>query len=376
MIPFLDLAAATEEVRPALDAAIAKVLSSGWFVLGREVEAFEGEFATSVAAKHCVGVGTGLDAIELALRALGVEAGDEVIVPSNTYVATWLAVTRVGATVVPVEPDIDSYNVNPSRVEEAITSRTRAIIAVHLYGLPAEMEPLRNIASRRGIWLVEDAAQAHGATYRGKPVGSLADAAAWSFYPSKNLGALGDGGAVTTNEPEVADRVRLLRNYGSRVKYVNEVVGFNSRLDELQAAALRVKLPHLPDWNDRRRHVAQSYLAELADLPVVLPRVDAGGDHIWHLFVIRSDERNGLQGHLTTQGVQTMLHYPVPPHLQEAYRYLGLREGAFPIAERIHRECLSLPMGPHLTEDQVGVVVEAIRAFEFSKAEPRSVAPH
>jgi dTDP-4-amino-4,6-dideoxygalactose transaminase len=375
MVPFLDLAAATDEVRPALDAALARVLSSGWFVLGREVDAFEEEFATFVEASHCVGVGTGLDAIELALRALGVQAGDEVIVPSNTYIATWLAATRVGATVVPVEPDINSYNLDPSRVEEAITPRTRAIIAVHLYGQPAQMEPLRSIASRRGVWLIEDAAQAHGAAYRGRPVGSLADAAAWSFYPSKNLGALGDGGAVTTNDAGVADRVRLLRNYGSRVKYVNEIIGFNSRLDEVQAAVLRVKLPHLVEWNDRRRRVAQRYVSELADLPVGLPGVELGGDHIWHVFVIRSEQRGELQKHLTARGVQTMLHYPVPPHLQDAYRSLGLREGAFPLAERIHRECLSLPMGPHLTDDQVGEVVEAVRAFDFSTVPPRSMAP-
>jgi dTDP-4-amino-4,6-dideoxygalactose transaminase len=376
MVPFLDLAAANEEVRPALDAAIDKVLSSGWYILGREVEAFEAEFATFVDASHCVGVGTGLDAIELALRALGVDAGDEVIVPSNTYVATWLAVTRIGATVVPVEPDIRTYNIDPARVDEAITSRTRAIVAVHLYGRPAEMEPLRTIASRRGIWLVEDAAQAHGATYRGKPAGSLADAAAWSFYPSKNLGALGDAGAVTTNLPAVADRVRMLRNYGSRVKYVNEIVGFNSRLDEIQAALLRVKLPHLIEWNDRRRHVAKSYFAELADLPVVLPAVDAGEDHVWHLFVIRCVERDALQEHLAALGVQTLLHYPVPPHLQEAYRFLELGEGTFPVAEAIHRECLSLPMGPHLGDEHVAAVVDAMRSFEFSKARTRPVASH
>ena len=364
MVPFLDLAAATEEIRPALAAAIDQVLSSGWFVLGREVEAFEAEFAAFVETDHCVGVGNGLDAIELALRALGVRAGDEVIVPSNTYIATWLAVTRVGAIVVPVEPDPNTFNIDPSRVEAAVTPRSRAIIAVHLYGQPADMAALRSVASRRGLWLIEDAAQAHGATYQGKRVGGLADAAAWSFYPSKNLGALGDGGAVTTNDPIVADRVRLLRNYGSRVKYVNEIIGFNSRLDEVQAAVLRVKLPLLLEWNDRRRRVAQRYLSRLADLPFVLPKVDAGGDHVWHVFVIRSGERDRLQQQLMERGVQTLLHYPIPPHLQDAYKDLGLREGAFPITEAVHRECLSLPIGPHISNDQVDVVIDAIRSFK------------
>ena len=364
MVPFLDLAAATEEIRPALTAAIDRVLSSGWFILGREVEAFEAEFAAFVETDHCVGVGNGLDAIELALRALGVRAGDEVIVPSNTYIATWLAVTRVGAIVVPVEPDANTFNIDPSRVEAAVTPRTRAIIAVHLYGQPADMAALRSVASRRGLWLIEDAAQAHGATYQGKRIGGLADAAAWSFYPSKNLGALGDGGAITTNDPAVADRVRLLRNYGSRVKYVNEIIGSNSRLDEVQAAALRVKLPLLLEWNDRRRRVAQRYLSRLADLPIVLPKVDAGGDHVWHLFVIQSRERDRLQQQLMERGVQTLLHYPIPPHLQEAYLGLGLREGAFPITEAVHRECLSLPIGPHITENQADIVIDAIRSFK------------
>lgn len=376
MVPFLDLSAATEEMRPALDIAIGKVLSSAWFVLGPEVDAFEEEFATSVEAAECVGVGNGLDAIELALRALGVQAGDEVIVPANTYVASWLAVTRLGAVVVPVEPDTNSFNIDPTKVEDAISPRTRAIVAVHLYGQPADMDPLRAIATRRGIWLIEDAAQAHGASYRGRPVGSLSDATAWSFYPSKNLGALGDGGAVTTDDGVVAERVRLLRNYGSRVKYVNEIIGVNSRLDEVQAAVLRVKLPLLLEWNDRRRRVAMRYVTEMADLPVGLPAVAAGGDHVWHLFVIRSSEREALREHLTSRGVQTLLHYPVPPHLQDAYGHLGLKEGAFPVTEAIHRECISLPMGPHVSEDQVDMVIDAMRsfAFETARTSPRASA--
>jgi dTDP-4-amino-4,6-dideoxygalactose transaminase len=364
MIPFLDLEAATEEIRPDLDEALARVLSSGWFVLGPEVQAFEAEFAAFVDTSHCVGVGNGLDAIELTLRALGVRAGDEVIVPSNTYIATWLAVTRVGAIVVPVEPDLMSYNIDPNRTEAAITPRTRAIIAVHLYGQPADLESLSRIARRRGIWLIEDAAQAHGAMYQHRPVGGLADAAAWSFYPTKNLGSLGDGGAITTNNSDVASKVRLLRNYGSRVKYVNEIVGSNSRLDELQAAALRVKLPHLQEWNRRRRRVAERYRSELADVPICLPTVAEDGDHVWHLFVIRSSERDRLQQYLTDCGVQTLLHYPIPPHLQEAYRDLGMREGSLPVAEAIHRECLSLPIGPHMSDSQVDAVIKAVRSFQ------------
>lgn len=363
MVPFLDLTAATEELRPKLDEAIARVLSSGWYVLGQEVNAFESEFAAFVQSDHCVGVGNGLDAIELALRALGVHEGDEVIVPSNTYIATWLAVTRIGAIVVPVEPDIETFNIDPTRVKAAITARTRAIVAVHLYGRTVDMPALRTVASRHGLWLVEDAAQAHGASYEGTPVGSLADAAAWSFYPTKNLGAVGDGGAVTTNDPAVANQVRLLRNYGSRVKYLNEIVGFNSRLDEVQAAALRVKLAHLVDWNHRRRVIAERYHVGLTDLPIVLPGIPRGDEHVWHLFVVRSTERDRLQEHLTACGVQTLIHYPVPPHLQNAYRHLGLKPGDLPLSESIHRECLSLPIGPHLADSQADTVIDAIRSF-------------
>jgi dTDP-4-amino-4,6-dideoxygalactose transaminase len=364
MVPFLDLAAATAEIRVELDAAIGRVLASGRYVLGPEVEMFEREFAAFVGTEYCVGVGNGLDAIELALRALGVGAGDEVVVPSNTYIATWLAVTRLGAVVVPVEPDPETYNLDPGRVEAAITPRTRAIIAVHLYGQPADIDPILEVARRRGIRIVEDAAQAHGARYKGRPVGSLGDAAAWSFYPTKNLGALGDGGAVTTNDPDVADRVRALRNYGSRTKYVNEVRGVNSRLDELQAAVLRVKLPLLEEWNERRRRIAARYLDDLRGTALRPPSAAPPLDPVWHLFVVRSEARDRIQRHLTKNGVQTLIHYPIPPHLQAAYADLAYPVGAFPIAERIHRECLSLPIGPHLTDAQVGDVIDAVRSFD------------
>jgi dTDP-4-amino-4,6-dideoxygalactose transaminase len=364
MVPFLDLEAATAEIRVELDTALGRVLASGRYVLGPEVEAFEREFAAFVGTEHCVGVGNGLDAIELALRALGVGIGDEVIVPSNTYIATWLAVTRLGALVVPVEPDSETFNLDPGRIEAAITPRTRAIIAVHLYGQPADIDPILGVARRRGIRVVEDAAQAHGARYKGRPVGSLGDAAAWSFYPTKNLGALGDGGAITTNDPAVADRVRALRNYGSRTKYVNEVRGVNSRLDELQAAVLRVKLPLLEEWNERRRRVAARYLDGLHGTALRLPPAAPRVDPVWHLFVVRSEARDRLQQHLTKSGVQTLIHYPIPPNLQGAYADLAYPVGAFPIAERIHGECLSLPIGPHLTDAQVGAVIDAVRSFD------------
>lgn len=364
MVPFLDLGEATAEIRVELDRALGRVLSSGYYILGPEVEAFEREFAAYVGTDHCVGVGNGLDAIELALRALGVGLDDEVIVPSNTFVATWLAVSRVGARIVPVEPDPDTYNLDPGRVEAAITPRTRAIVAVHLYGQPADMDPLRALASARGLRLVEDAAQAHGADYRGRKVGGLSDVAAWSFYPTKNLGALGDAGAVTTNDPDVAERVRILRNYGSRTKYVNEVRGVNSRLDVMQAAMLRVKLPLLDEWNRRRRAVAARYLDALRGTHLKLPSIAPGVDPVWHVFVVLTPQRDRFRQHLENHGVETLIHYPIAPHRQAAYADLGFAEGAFPIAERLHRECVSLPMGPHLTDDQVEAVIDAVRLFD------------
>jgi dTDP-4-amino-4,6-dideoxygalactose transaminase len=365
IVPFLDLEAATAEVRPALDEAFDRVLRRGWFILGPEVDAFEQEYAAFIGAEHCVGVGNGLDAIELALLALDVGCGDEVIVPSNTYVATWLAVTRAGARPVPVEPDPKTFNIDPGRIENAITPRTKAIVAVHLYGHPADMAQVSDVAKLRGLRLVEDAAQAHGARYQGRSVGVLGDAAAWSFYPSKNLGALGDAGAVTTNDPQVADRVRVLRNYGSRTKYVNETRGINSRLDELQAAILRTKLRHLQDWNDRRRRSAGRYCEALQDLPITLPIEKPDSKHAWHLFVIRSDRREELRSYLDAAGIQTLIHYPIPPHLQAAYQDLGLSEGDLPVSELIHRECLSLPIGPHLDTAQQDQVIEALRSFSW-----------
>lgn len=365
-VPFLDLRAAYLELKGELDEAVLRVLDSGWYILGREVEAFEEEYAAYVGAGHCVGVANGLDALILALRAMGIGPGQEVIVPSNTYIATWLAVSYVGATPVPVEPDEKTYTLDPSRIEAALTERTRAILPVHLYGLPADMDPILEIARKHRLWVLEDGAQSQGARYKGGRIGHHGDAVAWSFYPGKNLGALGDAGAVTTDNPELAERIRVLRNYGSRVKYVNEVQGVNSRLDPIHAAALRVKLKYLDLWNARRQQIAGYYLEALADTDLTLPYLPEWAEHVWHIFAVLHPERDLLQQHLQQQGIGTLIHYPIPPHLQAAYRELGYGEGAFPISERIHRQELSLPMGPHLTQEQAERVVEAVRNFALS----------
>jgi dTDP-4-amino-4,6-dideoxygalactose transaminase len=362
-VQFLDLRATYREIRDEIDAAVASVLDSGSYILGQEVEAFEREFAQYLGVKHCIGVSTGLDALYLALRALNVAPGDEVLVPGNTFIATWLAVSQAGAVPVPVEPDIESYNLDPSRIESAITARTKGIVAVHLYGMAAEMDPIREIAGRHGLWVIEDAAQAHGSRYKGACVGGLSDAGCWSFYPGKNLGAFGDGGAITTNRDDVAEQARVLRNYGSKIKYFNEVKGMNCRLDALQAAMLRVKLRHLDEWNDRRRAVAKYYASQLAETDLVLPATPSWIDAVYHLYVVRSERREALQDHLRERGIGTLIHYPVPPHLQNAYRDLGMEEGDLPITERIHREVLSLPMGPHLSLLEAEAVVDAVRAF-------------
>jgi len=362
-VAFLDLGQTYLELREELDAAYQRVMDSGWYILGAEVSAFEKEFAEYCGTKHCVGVANGLEALQLILRSYGIGAGDEVIVPANTYIATWLAVSNAGATVVPVEPDERTCTLDPRLVEAAITPRTRAVLPVHLYGQPAEMDVINEVAKRHGLKVIEDAAQAHGARFRDRAVGSLGDAAGWSFYPTKNLGAYGDAGAVTTDDDELADRVRLLRNYGSRSKYLNEEPGINSRLDELQAAFLRVRLKHLDEWNSRRARIAAKYLEELQDTELTLPGVCEGADPAWHLFVVRSNHRDDLQSSLKSQGVNTLVHYPVPPHLQEAYGELGFPAGTFPISERIHDEALSLPIGPHCSESASDRVIQAVRSF-------------
>ncbi len=363
-VPFLDLSAVYDELQADMDGAYKRVMESGWFILGQEVELFEKEFAAYCGVKRCIGVGNGLDALHLILLAYGIGEGDEVIVPSNTFIATWLGVSYSGARPVVVEPDMRTRNLDPERIEAAITPRTRAIMPVHLYGLPADMEPIMQIAEKYGLKVIEDAAQAQGAEYKGCRCGNIGQAAGFSFYPGKNIGALGDAGAIVTNDDALAERARELRNYGSKVKYYHERKGFNSRLDELQAAFLRAKLPHLDEWNERRRKIAAFYLENLADLPeVTLPHVPDGMSPIWHIFAVQHPERDQLQKFLTEREIGTLIHYPVPPHLSKAYAELGLAKGAFPIAEELAATELSLPIGPHLTLNEAEYVVSAIHAY-------------
>lgn len=363
MIPFLDLKAVYDELKPELDAAYERVMRSGWFVLGKEVEAFEAEYAAYCGTKHCIGLANGLEALELVLRGWNIGAGDEVIVPSNTYIATWLAVTAVGATVVPVEPMSGGPNIDPERIAAAITPRTRALMPVHLYGEPADMEAIMALADRHGLKVIEDVAQAQGARCRGRRTGALGHAGAHSFFPTKNLGAAGDGGAVTTDDAELAERLRVLRNYGSRVKYVNIERGFNSRLDEMHAAFLRAKLPRLDAWNDRRRALAARYSDKLRDVPgLALPRPPQWAEPVWHLYVVRTDRRAALMAELEKAGIGSLIHYPIPPHLQQAYADLGQGAGAYPLAERLAETVLSLPIGPHLSVESIDEIAAVVRA--------------
>jgi dTDP-4-amino-4,6-dideoxygalactose transaminase len=362
MIPFLDLGASYRELKPKIDSAVARVLDSGWYIFGPEVEAFEAEWASYCEANHAVGLANGLDALILALRVLDVGPGDEVIVPSNTYIATWLAVSAVGATPVPVEPNPATHNIDPTRIAAAITPKTKVLLPVHLYGQPADMDPILMLARQHGLAVVEDAAQAHGARYKGRRIGAHGDIVCWSFYPGKNLGALGDGGAITTNRADLADKVEVLRNYGSRVKYVNEVKGVNSRLDPIQAAVLRVKLKHLDDWTDRRRTIAALYTEGLDDSRLILPHVPDWADPAWHLYVVRSAERDMLQQRLGAAGIGTLIHYPFPPHIQGAYADLGMAAEAFPLALQMADEVLSLPIGPQMDTQSAALVCTAVCA--------------
>ena len=360
-VPFLELKPAYDELRDELDAAYHRVMDSGWYLLGNEIESFEAGFAKYCDAQHCIAVGNGLDALHLILRAYDIGAGDEVIVPTNTFIATWLAVSYAGATPVPVEPDPKTFNLDPKRIEAAITSKTKAIMPVHLYGQPADMDPIVSIARKHGLKVIEDNAQAQGARYKGRRTGSLGDAAGNSFYPGKNLGAFSDAGAVTTNDGEMAGRIRTLRNYGSKKKYYNDVKGFNSRLDELQAAFLSVKLKKLDEWNDRRRAVAACYLTELAGAAnLTLPFVPEWAEPVWHLFVVRHPKRDALQQKLAAADIGTLIHYPVPPHLSGAYADGKWTRGAFPVAEELADTVLSLPMGPHLSNEQTRFVTAEV----------------
>jgi dTDP-4-amino-4,6-dideoxygalactose transaminase len=374
-VPFLDVGATWREARIDLDSAYQRVMARGWVILGEELEAFESEFARYCGSRYCIGVGNGLDALTLSLRALGIGPGDEVLVPAQTFIATWLAVAQAGARPVPVDVDPATCNLNHSLVEAAITERAKAIMPVHLFGQPAAMKEISEVARRRGLWIVEDAAQAHGARYRERRVGSLGDAAGWSFYPGKNLGAYGDGGAVTTDDEEVARRLRLLRNYGSTRKYHHEVQGVNSRLDELQAAFLRPRLRLLDDWNERRRVLAKRYLQALSAAPGLrLPNPLEEAEAVWHLFVVRHAHRDALKAALEARGVETLIHYPVTPGGSAAFA--GVVKGTWPVAESWANEALSLPMGPHVTQEQadhvIAIVLEECRSLAGRETEGKS----
>lgn len=360
-VPFLDLKAPHQELKAELVSAFTRVLNSGWYIVGKELESFETKFAEYCGVEHCIGVGNGLDAIHLLLEAYGIGPGDEVLVPSNTFIATWLAVTRTGAKPVAVEPDPQTYNIDPAAIEAAITPRTAAIIPVHLYGQPADMDVINRIAERHKLVVIEDAAQAQGARYRDCHVGSLGHAAATSFYPGKNLGALGDGGAVLTRDAAIADKVRELRNYGSKVKYQHDKLGYNSRLDEMQAALLSVKLRSLDTWNDRRREIARQYGEGIRHPEIATPFVPDWATPVWHLYVVRTPHRDRLQQHLRERQVETMIHYPIPPHRQQCYAEMaGLQ---LPIAEKLSVESLSLPIFPSLQAGEVDRVINAINDF-------------
>ncbi|MBO0952391.1 DegT/DnrJ/EryC1/StrS family aminotransferase [Fibrella forsythiae] len=362
MIPFLDLGRINAPHQVRIRAAVERVLSSGWYVLGPEVKAFETAFARYVGVDHCIGVANGLEALTLVLKAWSFPAGSEVIVPSNAYIASVLAITQAGLTPVLVEPDQRTYTLDPTRLAAALTPSTKAILPVHLYGRVTAMEPLMAFATQHGLLVLEDAAQAHGATYLNRQAGAWGHAAGFSFYPTKNLGALGDAGAITTNDADLAAQLRMWRNYGSAQKYYNNVPGHNSRLDELQAAILAEKLPFLTEENERRRQIARRYVAELALPSLILPPADAIDQDVWHLFVVRHPDRDAFLEHLRQHGVGTDVHYPVSPHRQVAYAHQWPAD-AFPIADQLHREVVSLPLNPTLTAEEVSRVIEVVNGF-------------
>lgn len=366
IVPFLDLNAAYAELKRPIDDAVSRVLDSGWYVLGEEVERFEVRFADYCGAAYCIGVGNGYDALVLCLRALEIGPGDEVVVPASTFVATWLAVSAVGATCVPVEPEADGVNIDASLIEASITSNTKAILPVHLYGHPANMERINAIAKDRELKVIEDCAQAHGARWQNAKAGSSCDLGAYSFYPAKNLGAMGDGGAIVTSDSNLAEKIRLLRNYGSAEKYQHVTKGVNSRLDPVQAAILNVKLDHLDEWNDRRRRVAKKYLDAFEGQLALYPGCEEA-EPVWHIFAVETERRDELMRYLEASGVGTLIHYPIPPHLTTAYTDEGFTANTFPIAERKAKQLLSLPMGPHLADEQVNYVIAEVDQF-FSRA--------
>lgn len=363
-IPFLSFESQNKAVKADVMQAVESVFDSQWYILGQAVKQFEAEYAEFNQTNYCIGVANGLDALHIALQTLEIQNGDEIIIPSNTYIATWLAASYVGAKPVPVEPNPATFNIDPAKIEAAITSKTKAIMPVHLYGQACEMDAIMAISKKHGLFVVEDNAQSQGATYNNKLTGSFGDINGTSFYPGKNLGALGDAGAITTNNETLAIKAQTLRNYGSQKKYYNEIIGQNSRLDELQAAILSVKLPKLMDWTGERIEAANhynNYLTGVGDL--ILPTVAKGASHVYHLYVIRTEKRDALQAFLTQNGIGTLIHYPVPPHLQQAYKHLNYSEGDFPIAEELAATCLSLPMYPGLSEKEIEFVSATIRRF-------------
>jgi len=361
MVKFLDLHKINERYRVGIDEAIKRVLDSGWYLLGKEDETFEKNFAQYCGVKHAIGVANGLDALRIIIKAYGFGAGDEIIVPANTYIASILAISQNDCTPILVEPDINTYNINPDLIEEKITPKTKAIMVVHLYGQSVEMEKIWAIAKKRDLKIIEDCAQAHGAVYQGRRVGNCGDAGGFSFYPGKNLGCLGDGGAITTNDDELAKKIRALRNYGSHVKYQNLYQGFNSRLDEIQAAVLDVKLKGLDEDNEKRRKIAQYYLENIKNPKITLPQIKDLTSHVWHVFAVRVENREDFQKHLAGNDIQTLIHYPIPPHKQEAYpEWNNL---SYPITEKIHREIVSIPVSPVMTEEEAAKVVEVVNRF-------------
>jgi len=361
-VPFLNLKASYLEIREELDEELLNFYKTGQYIGGSKLHAFENKFSAYVEAESCVGVANGLQALELSLKALEIGEGDEVIVPSHTFIATWLAVTNCGATPIPIECDLDTYSISMQKIEEAVTKKTKAIIPVHLYGQPVDLDPIIDLARFHNLYVVEDAAQAHGALYKSKRIGGHGDIVAWSFYPGKNLGAFGDGGAITTNNLMLADKIRSLSNYGSKKKYIHDAVGVNSRLDPIQAVILDIKLKYLDSWNDRRRKIAKRYLAGLKDCGLILPDQFDKENGVWHLFPIRTNKRDNLISALKKEEIDSMIHYPIPPHKQKAYanQFIGWE---LPIAEQMASQLLSLPIGPHLELDQVSFVIDRIKNF-------------
>jgi dTDP-4-amino-4,6-dideoxygalactose transaminase len=363
-IPFLSFTSQNSLIEIEIRAAFERVFQNKWYILGNELLEFEKQYAAYNRVQHCVGVANGLDALHIALKTLKIGPGDEVIVPSNTFIASWLAVSYAGAIIVPVEPDMATYNLDPDKIEAAITVKTKAIMPVHLYGQACQMDAIMQIAKKHNLFVIEDNAQAHGAAYNGKLTGSFGDINATSFYPTKNLGAFGDAGALTTNNAALARQAMLLRNYGSETKYHNEVIGVNSRLDELQAAFLSVKLKYINGWTNERKNIAAIYTEQLTGIEgLTLPAIAPAADHVYHLYVIRTQKRAELKDYLTGKGIGTAIHYPIPCHLQQAYQHLGYKKGDFPIAEHLAETCLSLPLNPGMTEEETNYVAEAISAF-------------